>query len=75
MLFLYIILMVPSSSITVIADDERLTCGGFYLGEPVCLGNLKFIADYFSGPSLSPGRGNEGIIFVGSTHSGASTPE
>jgi hypothetical protein len=64
--------MVPSSSI---ADGELLTCGGFSLDKPVRLGNFKFIADYFGGLSLSPWRGNDDTIFVGSTHSGASTPQ
>jgi hypothetical protein len=67
--------MVPSSLITIIADDERLACGGLSLDEPIFLGNMEFIIDYFSGSSLSPRRGNEGVIFVGSTHSGTSTPQ
>jgi hypothetical protein len=66
--------MVPSSSITITAHGERLTCGGFSLGEPVCLGNFKFIVDYFGGLSLSLRRGNDGTIFMGSAHNGASTP-
>jgi hypothetical protein len=60
--------MVPSSSIAVTAD------GGFSLGEPVHLGNFEFIADYFGSLSLSPRRGNESAIFMGSTRSEASTP-
>jgi hypothetical protein len=67
------VLMVPSSSITNAADAEHLTCGRFSLGEPVCLGNFEFIADYFGGLSLSLRRSDEGAIFVGSTRSGAST--
>jgi hypothetical protein len=66
--------MVLSSSITVAADSEHLMCGGFSLSEPVCLGNFKFITDYFGGLSLSTRRGNEGVIFVSSTCNGASTP-
>jgi hypothetical protein len=65
--------MVPSSSITITADGEHLACGGFSLGEPVCLGNLEFIDDYFVGLSLSPRRGNEGTVFVGSNCGGVST--
>jgi hypothetical protein len=65
--------MVPSSSIVVAVDDECLTCGGFSLRKPVCLGNFEFIADYFDDLSLSHKRGNEGTIFMGSTHSRAST--
>jgi hypothetical protein len=64
----------PSSSVTMTTDGECLACGGFSLGKPICLGNFEFIADYFGGLSLSPRRGNEGTIFMGSTHSGASTP-
>jgi hypothetical protein len=74
-LFLDEVLMVPSSSIAVAANCERLTCGGFSLGEPVCLRNFEFITNYFNGLSLSHKRGNEGAIFVGSTHNGASTPQ
>jgi hypothetical protein len=68
------VLMVPSSSIAITAVGEHLACGGFSLGEPVRLGNIEFIADYFDSLSLSPRRGNESVVFVGSTHSGASTP-
>jgi hypothetical protein len=74
-LFLNEVLMVPSSSITVVANGERLMCGGFTLGEPVCLGNFECITDYFGGLSLSPKRGNDGAIFMGSTHSEASIPQ
>jgi hypothetical protein len=48
------VLMVPSCALAVIADGEHLTCGGFSLGETIHLGNFEFIADYFSGTSLSP---------------------
>jgi hypothetical protein len=72
--FLYIVSMVPSSLTAIAADGEHLTCGGFSLGESLRLGNFEFITDYFSGLSLSPRWGNEGVIFMGSTHSGASTP-
>jgi hypothetical protein len=67
------VLMVSSSSKAITADDECLACGEFSLSEPVHLGILQFITDYFGGLSLSPRRGNEGAIFVGSTRSGAST--
>jgi hypothetical protein len=67
--------MVPSCSIAMTADDDHLACGGFSLDEHIHLGNFEFIADYFSDLSLSPRRGNEGAIFVGSTHSEASTPQ
>jgi hypothetical protein len=65
--------MVPSSSIAIAADGERLTCGGLSLGEPVRVGNFQFIANYFGGLSLYPRRGDEATAFVGSTHSWAST--
>jgi hypothetical protein len=73
-LFLWIIPMVPSSSIIVTVNGQRLTCGGFSLTEPVHLGNFEFITNYFDSLSLSPKRGNEGTVIVGSTRSGASTP-
>jgi hypothetical protein len=66
--------MILSSSIAIIADGERLVYGGFSLSETVHLGNYAFIADYFGGLSLSPRRGDKAAAFVGSTHSGASTP-
>jgi hypothetical protein len=50
--------MASSSVITLFADGERLTCGGFSLGETVQLGNFEFIVDYFGGLSLSPRRGD-----------------
>jgi hypothetical protein len=67
------VLMVPSSSIPITAHGECLVCGGFSLGEPVCLGNFEFIAEYFGVLCLSPRRGNEGVILVCSSHSKAST--
>jgi hypothetical protein len=66
--------MVPASSTTITADDECLPCNGFYLSEPICLGNFEFIAIYFGGLSQSPRRGNEAAIFMGSTCSRVSTP-
>jgi hypothetical protein len=73
-LFLDEVLMVPSSLITVAAEGERLTCGGFSLGKLVHHRNFEFITDYFRGLSLFPRRGNDDTIFLGSTRSGASTP-
>jgi hypothetical protein len=66
--------MVPSSVITIATDGECLMCDGFSLGKIIHLGNFEFITDYFSGLSLSPRRGATGAAFIGSTHSGASTP-
>jgi hypothetical protein len=59
--------MVPSSAITITVDCECLTCGGFSLGETICLGNFEFITKYFDDPSLSPRRGYAGVAFMGST--------
>jgi hypothetical protein len=64
--------MVPSSAITIAADGERMTCGGFSLYETICLDNFEFIDDYFGSLSLSPRRGDSGTAFMGSTHSRAS---
>jgi hypothetical protein len=66
--------MVPSFAITIATDGERLTCSGFSLGDTVHLGNFEFIADYFDGLSFAPRRGDTVATFMGSTHSGASTP-
>jgi hypothetical protein len=68
------VLIVPSFVITVVADGERLTCGGFSIGEIDRFGNFEFIADYFDSLSLSSRRGDTGSAFMGSTHSGVSTP-
>jgi hypothetical protein len=65
--------MVPSSAITVAADGECLTCGGFSLGETVYLGNFECITDY-GGLNLSPRRGDSSTTFMGPTHSRASSP-
>jgi hypothetical protein len=66
--------MVPSSTIAITTDGEHLTCGGFSLDETVCLRNFEFIVDYFGSLILSPRRGDEGVAFMGSTHSGISNP-
>jgi hypothetical protein len=60
--------------ITVTTDSERLTCGGFSLGETVHLGSFEFIANYFYGLSLSPRRGDLDAAFMGSTRSGTPSP-
>jgi hypothetical protein len=56
------ILMVPSYAFTITADGERLTCDGFSLGETVRLGNFESFANYFSGLSLSPRRGDIPVV-------------
>jgi hypothetical protein len=64
-LFLDEVLMVPSSLITVAAEGECLTCGGFSLGKPVHHRNFEFITDYFRGLSLFPKRGQRRHHFRG----------
>jgi hypothetical protein len=66
--------LVPSSVIAIAVDGEHLTCSGFSLGETIHLENFKFIADFFGGMSFTPRRGDESAAFLGSTHSGTSTP-
>jgi hypothetical protein len=39
------VLMVSSSMITITTDGERLTCGGFSLGETIHIRSFEFIAD------------------------------
>jgi hypothetical protein len=45
--------MVHSSMLIVAIDGERLTYGGFSLGETIFFGSLEFIADCFVGLTLS----------------------
>jgi hypothetical protein len=66
--------MVSSSTLIVVADGERLSCGGFSLDEIVCFGSLDFIADYFGGLSLSPRRDGSDTTFMGSTHNRSPSP-
>jgi hypothetical protein len=68
------VLMVPSSALALSTDGERLTYGGFSLGETIHLGRFEFIADYFSGLSLSPRRSDSGIAFMSSNRSGPPSP-
>jgi hypothetical protein len=69
------VLIIPSFVITITTDGERLTCGGFSLGETVRLGSFEFITDYFSGLSLSPKRGDSSAALMGLIHSGAPSPQ
>jgi hypothetical protein len=62
--------MVYSSMLIITTDGERLTCGGFSLGETVHFGSLEFIADYFGSLRLSPKGSDSGTIFVGMTRGG-----
>jgi hypothetical protein len=65
--------MVSSSAIAIAADGERLTCGGFFLGETVCLENFEFIADYFDGLSPPPGGAMKSPLSWAQPAVGAST--
>jgi hypothetical protein len=60
--------------ITIAVNGERLTCGGFSLGDTIRLENFEFIVDYFGGLSLSLRRGDKGAAFMGSTRSGTTSP-
>jgi hypothetical protein len=68
--FTFDIPMVPSSTLTVSTDGERLTCGGFSLREIVYFGSLEFIIDCFGSLSLSPRRSDSDTTIMGSTRSG-----
>jgi hypothetical protein len=57
--------MVHSSTLIIATDDERLTCGGFSLGETIRFGNLEFITNRFDNLSLSPKGSDSRFIFVG----------
>jgi hypothetical protein len=63
--------MVHSSSLIIGTDGERLTCGGFSLGETIHFESIKFIADYFDCLSLSPKGSDSCTIFMGTTRSGS----
>jgi hypothetical protein len=58
------ILMVHSSALAVSIDNAHLSCGGFSQGETICFVSLEFIADCFSGLSLSPRRNDSGAAFM-----------
>jgi hypothetical protein len=52
-LFLDVILMVPSSAFIVAPGGERSPCEGFSLGKTFRFGNLEFITNLFGHLSLS----------------------
>jgi hypothetical protein len=64
------VLMVPSLALTIAADGERLSCDVFSLDETIHFGSIEFIADRFSGLSLSPMGDGSGAAIMGSTHGG-----
>jgi hypothetical protein len=66
--------MVPSSALTVAADSECLSCGGFYLGNTIHFWSLEFITCRIGGMSLSPRRDGSDAVIMGSTHSGPLSP-
>jgi hypothetical protein len=66
--------MLPSSALTVTADGERLSCGGFSLGETARFGNLKFILDHFGALSLSPMGDGSYAIVMGLAHGRPPSP-
>jgi hypothetical protein len=62
--------MVPSYTLVVSTDGQRMPCGGFSLGETIRFGRLVFIADYFGSLSLTLRRSHLDAAFTGSTRSG-----
>jgi hypothetical protein len=64
------ILVVPSSALTVAANGELLSCGGFSLSKTIHFGSLEFIAHHFGGLSLSPLGDGSGIVVMGPAHGG-----
>jgi hypothetical protein len=66
--------MVPSSTLTIAADGERLSCSRFSLSETIHFGSLKFIIDCFDDLSLSPMGDSSDAIVMGSAHGGPPSP-
>jgi hypothetical protein len=69
------VLMVPSSSITIAADGECLTCGGFSLSKTIHFGSLEFLIDRLGGMSLSPMGDGSDVVAMGSAHGGPLLPQ
>jgi hypothetical protein len=63
-------LWVHSLALLIATDSERLTCGGFSLGETIGFGSLEFIADCFDDLSLCPKGSDSSTVFVGTTCTG-----
>jgi hypothetical protein len=51
--------MVPSPKVLFIANDNNPIGVGLELGSTIHFGGLKFIADHFGHPSLSPRVGTQ----------------
>jgi hypothetical protein len=66
--------MVPSLKFIVAVDGEQLSCNVFSLGNTIRLRSLEFIADHFSGLSLSPMGDSSDAAVIGSTRSGPPSP-
>jgi hypothetical protein len=66
--------MVPSSALVVAADGERLSCDVFSLSKTIHFGSFEFIAERFSGLSLSPMGDSLGAAIMGSTHGETPSP-
>jgi hypothetical protein len=67
-------ILMASSALAFSANGEHRTCDGFSHGETIRLGSFEFIADYFSGLSLSPRRSDSDFAFMASSRSGPPTP-
>jgi hypothetical protein len=66
--------MVPSLALTGAAGGGRLSCIGFSFTKTIRFVNLEFIANRFSGLSLSPIRDGSDAIVMGSARVGPSSP-
>jgi hypothetical protein len=63
-----------SSALAVAANGERLSGGGFSLGETIHFGSIEFITDFFGNLSLPPRRDISDAAVMGSIHSGPPSP-
>jgi hypothetical protein len=66
------IAIVSSSVFIPITEGERSLGDGFPPGETIRFGSLEFIADQFSGLSLSPLGGGSGAVIMVPARSGPS---
>jgi hypothetical protein len=66
--------MVPSTVLTIAANDEHPSCNIFSLSDTIRFGSVEFIADHFSSLSLSPmGDGSDAAVMF-STYGGPPSP-